>query len=112
REEAARREAEAVRIDRERAEAARVAPAWPARRPSVWSVETATVEPANQSVAPVVDSDPPVPRVAATGRLLIAAAALVALIAATWLAAVFPRRAVDAGNNRPQRQAPVAHTQP
>jgi uncharacterized caspase-like protein len=124
---------ETARIDRERTEAARVTAERPALRHRPWKVEDARVEPlvgqvqwrdaaalyapsspdqGNQKLDPVVDFDPPTSRLTATGRLLIAAAALVALIAATWFAGIFPRRAVDAGSGPPRRQAPVAHTSP
>jgi len=133
REETARREAEAARSDRERVEAARVAAERPAPRQRPWKVEDARVErlvsqvewrdaaapyaasspePRNASLDPVVDSDPPTARSTATGRLLIGAAALVALIAATWFAGVFPRRGVDAGSSPPRGQAPLTHTSP
>jgi hypothetical protein len=134
RKETASREAEAARVDRERAEAARVAVAaeWPPQRHRAAIVDArvqqlvgqaqlrdaaspyaaSSPKQTNPNLDTVVDSDPQTPRLTANGRLLIAAAALVALITATWFAGVFKRRAVDVGSNSPQRQAPVELTSP
>jgi len=104
--ETARREADAARLEQERIATARLA--WEAR------VGELRLEPTEErAVQPIVDTDPPATWLATTGRVLMATAALVAVIAAAWIAGVFPRRGGDIVDRRsPQPQPSVATTSP
>ena len=102
--EAARREADAARLAHERTAAERLA--WEAR---VEQLRPESTE--DRGVQQIVDADRPTTGLVTIGRVLMATAALVAVIAAAWLAGVVPRRVGDIVLGRsPQSQASVAKT--
>ena len=104
--ETARRDADAARLEHERTAAERLA--WEAR---VEQLRPDSAE--DRGVQPIVDADRPTTSLITIGRVLMATTALVAVIAAAWLAGVVPRRVVDIVLRRsPQPQASVANISP
>jgi hypothetical protein len=116
-----RRDAEAARIEREQVEAARRSAESASVRRNREADRLAADTQINRqrgrfAEAPEVeqsaDVNPHAPSLVTTGRMLTAAAALVALIAAGWLAGLFPRQASHNIVNAGRPHVPVATTSP
>jgi hypothetical protein len=106
--ETARREADAARLEHERTAAERLA--WEARAEQIRPESTE-----DGGVQQIVDADAnrPTMSLVTIGRVLLATAALVAVIAAAWLAGVLPRRVADIVFSRSlEPPASVANTSP